>query len=82
MTEGFLVGEFVRGLILASAGGVAGVPTVAKVAKGAVIVISIPLTLAILARPRARSIVARRNSRSESSIVLSRASCPRSASTA
>jgi hypothetical protein len=37
---GMIVGEFVRALILASAGSVAGVPTLAKLAKGAVIVIS------------------------------------------
>jgi hypothetical protein len=42
---GIIVGEFVRGLIVASAGGVAGVPTVAKMAKAAVIVISIFLAL-------------------------------------
>jgi hypothetical protein len=42
---GIIVGEFVRGLILASAGGVAGVPTVAKLAKGAVIVISLFMAL-------------------------------------
>ena len=40
---GMIVGEFVRGLILASAGGVAGVPTVAKIAKGAVIVLFMAL---------------------------------------
>jgi Conserved TM helix len=37
---GMIVGEFVRALILASAGTVAGVPTLAKLAKGAVILIS------------------------------------------
>lgn len=42
---GLIVGEFVRGLILASAGSVAGVPTVAKLAKGAVIVISLFMAL-------------------------------------
>lgn len=42
---GMIVGEFVRSLILASAGGVAGVPTVAKIAKGAVIVIAIFMAL-------------------------------------
>jgi Conserved TM helix len=42
---GIIVGEFVRGVIVASAGGVAGVPTVAKLAKGAVIVISIFMAL-------------------------------------
>jgi hypothetical protein len=42
---GMIVGEFVRGLILASAGGVAGVPTVAKIAKGAVIIISMFMAL-------------------------------------
>lgn len=38
---GIIVGEFVRGLILASAGRVAGVPTLAKVAKAAVVMIAI-----------------------------------------
>jgi hypothetical protein len=38
---GIIIGEFVRGLILASAGGVAGVPTLAKLAKGAMVVIAI-----------------------------------------
>lgn len=42
---GMIVGEFVRGLILASAGGVAGVPTVAKAAKAAVVVIAIFMAL-------------------------------------
>lgn len=42
---GMIVGEFVRGLILASAGRVSGVPTVAKLAKGAVVVISIFMAL-------------------------------------
>ena len=37
----FILGEFVRALILASAGGVEGVPTLAKVAKGVVIMISV-----------------------------------------
>jgi hypothetical protein len=42
---GIIVGEFVRGLIVASAGGVSGVPTVAKMAKAAVILISIFMAL-------------------------------------
>lgn len=42
---GLIIGEFVRGLILASAGSVAGVPTVAKLAKGAVIVIALFMAL-------------------------------------
>ena len=42
---GIIVGEFVRGLILASAGGVSGVPTVAKLAKGAVITIALFMAL-------------------------------------
>jgi hypothetical protein len=42
---GMILGEFVRGLILASAGAVAGVPTVAKMAKGAVVVIAIFMAL-------------------------------------
>ena len=42
---GIVVGEFVRGVIVASAGGVSGVPTVAKLAKGAVIIISLFMAL-------------------------------------
>lgn len=42
---GMVVGEFVRGLILASAGTVEGVPTLAKVAKGSVVVIAIFMAL-------------------------------------
>jgi vacuolar-type H+-ATPase subunit I/STV1 len=42
---GIIVGEFVRGLIVASAGSVSGVPTVAKLAKGAVIVIALFMAL-------------------------------------
>ena len=42
---GIIVGEFVRGLIVASAGGLAGVPTVAKLAKGAVILIALFMAL-------------------------------------
>jgi uncharacterized oligopeptide transporter (OPT) family protein len=42
---GMVVGEFVRGLILASAGSVAGVPMLAKIAKGAVILISLFMAL-------------------------------------
>jgi len=42
---GIIVGEFVRGLIPASAGGVSGVPTVAKLAKGAVITIALFMAL-------------------------------------
>lgn len=42
---GMIVGEFVRGLILASAGQVSGVPTLAKLAKSAVVVISIFMAL-------------------------------------
>ncbi len=38
---GMIVGEFVRGLVLASAGGVEGVPTLAKLAKSAVVLISV-----------------------------------------
>ncbi|MEP6571487.1 MAG: mechanosensitive ion channel [Gemmatimonadota bacterium] len=38
---GIIIGEFVRGLIVASAGSVAGVPTLAKLAKGAMVVIAI-----------------------------------------
>jgi len=37
---GMIVGEFVRALVLASAGGVEGVPVLAKVAKAAVVLIS------------------------------------------
>jgi mechanosensitive ion channel-like protein len=42
---GIIVGEFVRGLIVASAGVVSGVPTVAKMAKAAVIIISLFMAL-------------------------------------
>jgi hypothetical protein len=38
---GMIVGEFVRALVLASAGGVEGVPTLARAAKGAVVMIAI-----------------------------------------
>ncbi len=40
-----IVGEFVRGLILASAGNVPGVPVVAQIAKGAVLIIAIFMAL-------------------------------------
>lgn len=42
---GMIVGEFVRALVLASAGGVMGVPTLAKLAKVAVILISVFMAL-------------------------------------
>ena len=42
---GMIVGEFVRALVLASAGNVEGVPTLAKLAKGAVILIAIFMAL-------------------------------------
>lgn len=42
---GMIVGEFVRALVLASAGNVEGVPTLAKVAKTAVILIAIFMAL-------------------------------------
>jgi hypothetical protein len=42
---GIIVGEFVRGVIVASAGSVSGVPTVAKMAKGAVILIALFMAL-------------------------------------
>jgi hypothetical protein len=42
---GIIVGEFVRGLIVASAGRVTGVPTLAKLAKAAVITISLFMAL-------------------------------------
>jgi hypothetical protein len=42
---GIVVGDFVRGLIVASAGSVSGVPTVAKIAKAAVIVIALFMAL-------------------------------------
>jgi hypothetical protein len=42
---GMVVGEFVRGLILASAGTVEGVPTLANIAKGAVVVIAVFMAL-------------------------------------
>ena len=38
---GMIVGEFVRALVLASAGGVEGVPVLAKIAKAAVVVIAV-----------------------------------------
>jgi hypothetical protein len=42
---GMIVGEFVRGLIVAGGGNVAGVPTLAKMAKGAVVLISVFMAL-------------------------------------
>lgn len=42
---GIVVGEFVRGLIMASAGGVEGVPILANVAKGSVVVIAVFMAL-------------------------------------
>lgn len=42
---GMVIGEFVRGLILASAGAVEGVPTLANVAKGTVVVIAVFMAL-------------------------------------
>ncbi len=42
---GMVIGEFLRGLILASAGTVEGVPTLANVAKGAVVLIAIFMAL-------------------------------------
>ena len=42
---GLVLGEFVRALILASAGGVEGVPTLATIAKGMIIVISVFMAL-------------------------------------
>ncbi len=42
---GMIVGEFVRALVLASAGRVEGVPTLAKVAKAAVVMIAIFMAL-------------------------------------
>src|SRR5437867_2738491 len=42
---GMIVGEFVRALLLASAGAVEGVPTLAKVAKAAVVLISVFLAM-------------------------------------
>jgi hypothetical protein len=38
---GMIVGEFVRAIVLASAGGVEGVPTLAKLAKAAVVLIAV-----------------------------------------
>ena len=38
---GMIIGEFVRAVVLASAGGVEGVPTLAKLAKAAVVLISV-----------------------------------------
>jgi hypothetical protein len=42
---GIILGEFVRALILASAGGVEGVPMLARVAKGMVVLISVFMAL-------------------------------------
>ncbi len=42
---GIVVGEFLRGIILASAGSVEGVPTVANVAKGTVVTIAVFMAL-------------------------------------
>ena len=42
---GLLLGEFVKDLILASAGAVQGVPTLARVAKGAVVVLAVFMAL-------------------------------------
>jgi small-conductance mechanosensitive channel len=42
---GIVVGEFVRGLILASAGTMEGVPILANVAKGSVVVIAVFMAL-------------------------------------
>jgi hypothetical protein len=45
---GLILGEFVRGLILASAGGLSGVPTLAKIGKGAVIMIALFMAIRTL----------------------------------
>ena len=42
---GLIVGEFVRALVLASAGGMEGVPTLAKLAKTAVVLIAVFMAL-------------------------------------
>jgi hypothetical protein len=42
---GLVLGEFVRGLILASAGGVEGVPLLAKLAKGVIIAVAVIMAL-------------------------------------
>lgn len=42
---GMIVGEFVRAIVLASAGGVPGVPTLARLAKAAIVVIAIFMSL-------------------------------------
>ena len=42
---GIILGEFVRGLIIASAGGVSGVPTLAKLAKGIMVMIALFMAL-------------------------------------
>jgi hypothetical protein len=42
---GMVIGEFLRGLILASAGTVEGVPTLANAAKGAVVLIAVFMAL-------------------------------------
>jgi hypothetical protein len=45
---GMIVGEFVRGIVLAGAGGVEGVPMVARIAKGAVVVIAVFMAIQTL----------------------------------
>jgi cytochrome b subunit of formate dehydrogenase len=42
---GMIVGEFVRAIVLASAGGMEGVPTLARLAKAAIVVIAIFMSL-------------------------------------
>ena len=42
---GIVVGEFLRGLIVASAGGVVGVPTLARASKGIVVIIAVFMAL-------------------------------------
>ncbi|MCU0620252.1 MAG: hypothetical protein MUC69_01970 [Gemmatimonadales bacterium] len=48
---GMIVGEFVRAVILASAGTVAGVPTVARLAKGVVVLIAAVMALQAVGVP-------------------------------
>jgi hypothetical protein len=42
---GIIIGEFVQGVILASAGGVSGVPTLAKLTKGIMVLIALFMAL-------------------------------------
>ena len=47
-----ILGEFVRVVLLASAGAVAGVPTLAKLAKATVVLIGVLIAFMLVLRPR------------------------------